>query len=434
MRSISKIVVLGANGVMGSSSGAVFAIAGIPTTFLARSIDKAEAGRARAEHLADGKIASGAIRCGSYAADLERTLAEADLVFEAVAEDLAIKRELLEAVDRLRAPLSIVATVSSGLSIAALCAERGASFRRNFVGIHLFNPPTTIRGCELVAHAATNPEVVALARDFLTSACDREVVETADTPGFAGNRIGFKVLNEVAQLAEEHGVAFMDQLVGAHTGRALPPLGTIDLVGWDIHAAIVDNLSEHTYDAAHDAFALPDYMRRGIAAGTLGRKTRDKGGFFRIEGRGPDARQLVLDTETGGYRPLAEVAPPLPGFVEAMRAKIRDGRHLEVLEILSTASGREADLLRHVMFGYVSYALGLVGEVVEQVRDVDRIMGFGFHWAPPGLLVDGIGSHRAISLLEREKLPVPRAIVDASADGRQLFHEPIEASRFFRAA
>ena len=52
-------------------------------------------------------------------------------------------------------------------------------------------------------------------------------------PAFAGNRIGFKVLNEVAQLAEEHGVQLMDTLVGPYTGRAMAPLATVDLVGWD---------------------------------------------------------------------------------------------------------------------------------------------------------------------------------------------------------
>ena len=83
------------------------------------------------------------------------------------------------------------------------------------------------------------------------------MIECADTPAFAGNRIGFKVLNEVAQLAADYGVAYMDQLVGSHTGRALPPLATIDLVGWDVHKAIVDNLWEYTDDEAHDSFVLP---------------------------------------------------------------------------------------------------------------------------------------------------------------------------------
>src|SRR5215470_6527735 len=102
MRSVRKVVILGANGAMGSGSGAVFAAAGIPTVFLARTQDKAEAGRARAEQLTKGKIAPGTISCGTYASDLGHALADADLVLEAVAEDTTTKRALFALIDRLR--------------------------------------------------------------------------------------------------------------------------------------------------------------------------------------------------------------------------------------------------------------------------------------------------------------------------------------------
>ena len=80
-------------------------------------------------------------------------------------------------------------------------------------------------------------------------------MRTSDTPAFCGNRVGFKVLNECAQLAETHGAAYIDALVGPHTGRAMAPLATIDFVGWDVHAAIVDNVYANTRDEAHAAFA-----------------------------------------------------------------------------------------------------------------------------------------------------------------------------------
>ncbi|MBX3160655.1 MAG: 3-hydroxyacyl-CoA dehydrogenase family protein [Deltaproteobacteria bacterium] len=433
------MVVLGANGAMGSGAGAIFAAAGIPTMLLARTLEKAESGRARAEQLTKNEAARAllarSIEVGTYASELGYALAGADLVLEAVTEDLATKREVFGLVDRLRGDDTIVATVSSGLSIAALCSERSESFRRHFLGIHLFNPPTVILGCELIAHAQTDPGIVAVARDFLTSSVGREVVETRDTPAFAGNRLGFKLLNEVAQLAEHHGVAYMDQLVGPHTGRALAPLATIDLVGWDVHKAIVDNLHAHTRDIAHEAFELPAYMQRGIARGHLGRKTRDRGGFFRVEGKGPEARTFVLDPASGDYRPIAELAPPLPAFVERMRASLKAGRRIGAMDILCTADGPEAELLRRIVLGYISYGLGLVGEVVERARDIDRIMGFGFNWAPPGMLADAIGPGRTILLLDRLNLPVPTCLLEAATHQRPLFNEPdVDGGRFFAAA
>lgn len=435
MRSIRKVVVLGANGAMGSSSGAVFAAAGLSTVFLARTLEKAEAGKARAEQLTKGRIAPSTITCGAYASDLGHALLDADLVFEAVSEDPATKRDVFSLLDKLRNEDTIIATVSSGLSIGGLADGFSPGFRKRFLGIHFFNPPTVIVGCELIPHAGTDPGVVAVVRDFLTEVVGREVVECADTPAFAGNRLGFKVLNEVAQLAEEHGVAFMDQLVGPHTGRALAPLATIDLVGWDVHKAIVDNLYANTHDAAHAQFALPAYMQRGIDRGHLGRKTRAKGGFFRVEGKGDEARHFVLDPRTGDYRPIAEVTPATPTFIERMKAAIRAGKHAAAMEVMCTAEGKEAELLRRVMLGYISYGLGLVGEVVERPRDIDRIMGFGFQWAPPGVLVDAIGPGRTIVLLERARLPVPTPILDAAINQRPLFNEPtVDGARFFMAA
>jgi 3-hydroxyacyl-CoA dehydrogenase len=338
-------------------------------------------------------------------------------------------------IDRVRSAGSLVATVSSGLSIASMCEGRSEDFKRHFLGVHLFNPPTIIAGTELIPHAGTDREVVERMRHVLEATFGRVVIECADTPAFAGNRIGFKLLNEVAQLAEEHGVAYMDQLVGTHTGRALPPLATIDLVGWDVHKAIVDNLYANTRDEAHAAFALPSYMQRGIERGHLGRKTRDKGGFFRVDGKGADAVHYVLDTPTGDYKPLAEVKPPMPAFIERMKGAIRSGKHPEAFDVLCRADGKDATILRRVMLGYISYALGRVGEVVQRARDVDRIMGFGFNWAPPSVLVDAIGAPRTIELLTREQLPVPAVVSAAASSGRPLFDEPaIDSGKFFVAA
>jgi 3-hydroxyacyl-CoA dehydrogenase len=429
-RDIQRVVVLGANGAMGSGSGAVFAAAGIPTVFLARTKEKAEAGRARAESMVKSTAISRFITTGTYDADLDRAVAEADLVFEAVAEDLDTKRTFFARVDRVRKPDAIIATVSSGLSIAAMCAGQSEGFRKNFLGIHFFNPPTMIVGCELIPHAGTDPAVTAFVRDLLDGPLGREVIETSDTPAFAGNRVGFKVLNEVAQLAEQHGVAFMDQLVGPHSGRAMPPLVTIDFVGWDVHKAIVDNLYANTKDEAHAAFALPAYMQRGIAAGRLGNKT--KGGFFKKDA---SKAVFVLDPKTDEYRPIVEVATSVPAFVGQMKAAIHVGRYQRAMDVFCTAEGREADLLRKVVLGYISYGLNRVGEVVQHARDVDRIMGFGFNWAPPSVLVDAIGARRTIQLLEQAKLAVPRVLVEAAEKNVHLFDEPeVDRGRFFFAA
>ena len=115
-----------------------------------------------------------------------------------------------------------------------------------------------------------------------------------------------------------------------------------------------------------------------------------------------------------------------------MKALHRVGRYADAFDALCAAVGPGADLVRRVLLGYVSYGLGRVGEVVREARDADRIMGFGFNWAPPGLVADLIGSRRTAALLERAGLPVPAVLVDAIERRRPIFDEPaVDRGKFF---
>jgi 3-hydroxyacyl-CoA dehydrogenase len=413
-RKIRKVVVLGANGAMGAGGGEVFAAAGISTVFLARTRDKARQGQKRAEKLAKSEALGQLIECGSYDEDLERVVPGADLIYEAVSEDLALKRDYFERIDRVKKPDAIIATVSSGLSIAGMCAGRSEGFRKHFLGIHFFNPPNVIVGCELIPHAGTDAAVTRDMSELLVKQLGRELVRTSDTPAFCGNRVGFKVLNECAQLAEKYGAAYIDALIGPHTGRAMAPLATIDFVGWDVHKAIVDNLYANTEDEAHAAFAMPAYMQALVDKGVLGDKSG--GGFFKDK------------------KPFDGKTAKPPEIARTMSALIRVGRYQQAIDAFADASGADAELMRKVILGYVSYGLNRVGEVVETATDVDRIMGFGFNWAPPSLLVDLLGARRTVKLLEAVQLPVPKVIV-AAAERNQKLYDPAlgDPGRFFHA-
>ena len=280
-----KVVILGANGTMGAPAGAVFASAGFDVVMLARDLEKAQTAVGGAQTAARAEAVAELVKHGTYDRDLERTVADADLIFESLAEDLNLKKTFFERVDKCRRPDSIVATGSSGLSIAEMARGRSDSFRQHFLGIHLFNPPQVIVGAEVIPQDATDPKVTANACEMLAHRLGRKVIVTGDRPAFVGNRVGFKVLNECAELSEEHGVAFIDYVVGPQTGRAMAPLATIDLVGWDVHKAIVDNVYANTEDEAHSSFRLPAFMERGVKEGRLGDKTPKEGGFYRKDGK-----------------------------------------------------------------------------------------------------------------------------------------------------
>ena len=413
---IRRVVILGSNGTMGAGAAQVFAAAGCQVTMLARDLGKAEEGLRTVQTAAKAEAIAEKIALGTYEHDLKAALREATFIFESLAEDLSLKRSFFERVDQVRRPDSIVATGSSGLSIASMAEGRSDSFRRHFLGVHLFNPPHLIVGTEVIPHGDTDAEVTGKVAELLRRRLGRKVIITRDRPAFVGNRVGFKFLNQAAQLAQAHGVAYIDYLIGTQTGRAMPPLATIDLVGWDVHMAIVDNVFANcTDDEAHACFKLPEFMYHGIAQGQLGDKTPKMGGFYRRY----DKKIEVLDHTAGIYR---QFEPPRPiEFVEKMKALHRVGKYKEAIEVLRTARGGDAELCQRMVLGYVSYGLNRVGEVALSSHDVDSIMCYGFNWTPPAVLADLFGHHEAIEMMRSFELKVPRVLQEAALQRRALF-------------
>ncbi len=429
-RKIERVVVLGANGTMGFGSAALFTTAVPEVTFLARTKEKAQEGLAAAIKQVRSPTVGSRSKVGDYDNDLASAVADADLVFEALTEDMAIKKEIFDKIEAARRDDSIVATVTSGLSINSLCKGRSDSFRKNFLGLHFFNPPNVIVGTELIAGDDTDPKVVDFVDAFSQIRLGREMVRTFDTPAFAGNRVGFKVMNECAQLAGELGPLLVDKLVGPYTGRAMTPLATVDLVGWDIHRAIVDNVYENTNDEAHETIKLPDYMDRLMAKGVLGDKTGS--GFFKRH----DGDRLVLDPATGDYAPEDEIKLPDLGYIDEVSALHRDGRYKEGMAVFLKAEGEYARIARGVIAGYIAYAFERVGEVTETIDGIDRIMGLGFNAAPPSVLVDALGARGVVELIGEAGLAIPSALAEAAKTGkpeRFFTHRRINRGRFFVA-
>lgn len=429
-RRIERVVVLGANGTMGFGSAALFTMAVPEVTFLARTKEKADEGLAAAIKQVRSPTVATHSKTGDYENDLVSAVTDADLVFEALTEDFAIKKDILDKVEAARRDDSIVATVTSGLSINSLCEGRSDSFRKNFLGLHFFNPPNVIVGTELVAGDDTDPDVVDFVDAFSQLRLGREMVRTFDTPAFAGNRVGFKVMNECAQLAGEIGPLLADKLVGPYTGRAMTPLATVDLVGWDIHRAIVDNVYENTNDEAHETNKLPDFMAKLMEKGVLGNKSG--GGFFKKDGK----TRLVLDPTTGDYTPDSDIELPELGYIDEVAALHRDGRYREGMQVFLAAEGEHAKIARGVIAGYIAYAFNRVGEVTESIDGIDRIMGMGFNAAPPSVLVDTIGARGVVEMIGEAGLGVPPVLAEAAKTGepeRFFNHARINIGRFFVA-
>jgi 3-hydroxybutyryl-CoA dehydrogenase len=197
--------------------------------------------------------------------------ADAELVVEAVPEDVELKRRVLSEVASA-CPQAVLASNTSSLSISDLA--EGLPGER-VLGMHFFNPVPVQKLVELVHHDGVTGDVVAKVRAW-AEALGKTVIEVRDSPGFATSRLGVAVGMEAIRMVEE-GVATAEDIdTGMRLGYGWPmgPLRLTDLVGLDVRLAI----AEHLASELGARFEPPRLLRDKVARGELGRKTGR--GFF----------------------------------------------------------------------------------------------------------------------------------------------------------
>ena len=189
-------------------------------------------------------------------------LSDRDIVVEAVAEDPAVKRDVLARVSEVLGPDALLVTTTSSLSIEELAATGGRPER--FCGLHVFNPVEKMDLVELVlpeaAAETTRTEMHELCRTL-----GKSVVEVPDIPGFVVNRLLFPFLFEAVELLERTGLeaAAADTCMKLGAGHPLGPLALLDLVGLDVAQAIGRAIG----------VAVPARIDALVAEGALGRKS-----------------------------------------------------------------------------------------------------------------------------------------------------------------
>ncbi|MSR06972.1 MAG: 3-hydroxyacyl-CoA dehydrogenase family protein [Gemmatimonadetes bacterium] len=200
--------------------------------------------------------------------DVDRAVRHADLIIEAVVEDLDTKRKLFARVSAV-SPKAILATNTSSLSVAGIAA--GAAYPERVVGMHFFNPVHIMRLVEIVPHGGTDAAVTTQATD-IARRMGKDPIVVRDTPGFASSRLGV-VLGLEAMRMVEQGVASaedIDKAMELGYGHPMGPLKVTDLVGLDVRLAIADYLHRELKD---ERYAAPDILRRMVSAGDLGKKS-----------------------------------------------------------------------------------------------------------------------------------------------------------------
>ncbi len=387
---INTVTVLGANGIMGLNISAIFASFGNAKVYMvSRDIEKSKkaikfaAKSVRAESIMSRLIPADYAMAG-------KCIAESDLVFESTAENFSIKLEITKTIGQFAKPETIICSGTSGLSIVELSKALPQNLRKNYYGVHMFNPPYNMNLCELIATEESDKTVTAKLRQYLEEKLLRTVVEVKDSPAFLANRIGFQFINEALIYAEKYkdngGIDYIDAILGTFTGRAMAPLTTADFVGLDVHKAIVDNVRNNTDCLYKDTFVLPQFVEKLIKENKLGRKTKE--GLYKVQLEDDGKKTImVYDICTGEFR---EKMKYVFSFAESMKAYIKNGDYVDAFKVLINNKSQEATICLHFLLNYIIYSLLITKKIGSNIHACDDVMATGFNWCPPLAMIDAI--------------------------------------------
>ena len=273
-----KVAIFGA-GTMGSGIAQVFAAKGHVAMMYASSVASAQRHRDKLAASLNKRVAKG--KMTQEAADdlMSRVVveefdaaADADLVIECVAENMAVKKELLGRLDAICKESAIFASNTSSLSIT----EMANGLNHQLVGMHFFNPVPAMKLVEVIAGANTPAELVEFTKN-LSIEIGKTPVVVNEAPGFVVNKILVPYCNEGVCVLQE-GVASAEDIDIAMQLGANHPMGPLhlgDLIGWDVILSIMDVLYNETGDSKYRANVL---IRKMVRAGKLGIKSGE--GFF----------------------------------------------------------------------------------------------------------------------------------------------------------
>jgi 3-hydroxybutyryl-CoA dehydrogenase len=277
MGSIKSVGVIG-SGIMGSGLAEVTARAGFDVVVRSRTQAGADAVLARIDAVLSKQVSRERISESDRDSILARIsvtddlhkVGDCDLVIESVVEDMDIKRDLFSRLDEIVRSDAILATNTSTLAVVELAMA--TKHPERVCGIHFFNPAPMMKLVEIIAPLTASDATIGAALGFARD-CGKDAVQVQDRAGFIVNALLFPYLNNAIRMWEQ-GTASMDDIDTAMQGGCNFPMGPfalLDLVGLDTSLAILDALYEEFRDPN---FAAAPALRRMVAAGQLGRKTK----------------------------------------------------------------------------------------------------------------------------------------------------------------
>jgi 3-hydroxybutyryl-CoA dehydrogenase len=205
----------------------------------------------------------------------------ADLVIEAIIEDLEVKKKIFKDLDMTMSKYTIFASNTSSFSITQLAQSVSVDRKKNFLGLHFFNPATIMKLVEVINGLETNPEISSFIIEWFNQR-NKVACLCSDSPGFIVNRVARNFYGEALRAAEtfdEIKFREIDNVMKEVGGFKMGPFELMDLIGIDVNYCVTDSVYRAFFDEAR--FKPHRLQKDMVAAGRLGKKSGK--GFYNYE-------------------------------------------------------------------------------------------------------------------------------------------------------
>jgi 3-hydroxyacyl-CoA dehydrogenase len=378
-RTIAKVGIIGA-GTMGGGIAMNFLNAGIPVTLIEMKQEALDKGLGIIKKNYEGSLKKGKLkqedldkRLGLLSSSLTyAALKDADLIIEAVFEDMGVKKQVFNNIDEVAKPGAILASNTSTLDLNEI-----ASFTRrpeDVVGLHFFSPANVMRLLEVVRGAKTSKEVLATVMS-LAKKIKKTAVVSGVCDGFIGNRMLHLYMNQGDKLVEEGASPYQVDKVLEKFGFAMGPFRVADLAGNDIGYAI-----RKARYAKNPALKVPNVGDKISELGRFGQKTGS--GYYKYEAGRRDA--------------LPD--PVVEKIIEETRAE----------KGITPRKIGDEEILQRCVFALVNEGARILEEgIAQRASDIDMVYlsGYGFpiYRGGPMLYADSVGLYNVVRACKRFK-------------------------------
>ncbi|MDZ4666690.1 MAG: 3-hydroxyacyl-CoA dehydrogenase/enoyl-CoA hydratase family protein [bacterium] len=337
------------------------------------------------------------ISTGNFSDDMP-LINEVDWIIEVVVENLQIKKQIFESVEKYRKDGTLISSNTSGIPIHLMSEGRSEDFQAHFCGTHFFNPPRYLKLLEIIPTQKTKQGVIDYLLNYGSLFLGKTTVLCKDSPAFIANRIGVYAIMEILHAVKKLGLTLeeVDKLTGSIIGH--PKSATFrtgDVVGLDTLIKVANNLvNDAKNDEAIHLFELPDFLEKINENKWFGDKS-GQGFYKKTKNEKGETEILSLDLNTFEYTPQKKAKF---ATLEATKPIENLSKRLPILYNGKDVAGEFYRITFDGLFNYVSKR---IPEIADDLYKIDAAVCAGFGWdLGPFEMWDALGIQSIITHME----------------------------------